>query len=80
MTEELLKDLNEHAGLNEKEANELVDYVSHNVQISVANLRLKFKWGFARSGRAMDQLEKHGIVSDYDGFIPRSVLINNKGL
>lgn len=75
MTEQLLKDLNEHAGLNEKEANELVEYVSHNVQISVANLRLKFRWGFARSGRAMDQLEKHGIVSNFDGTKPRTVLV-----
>lgn len=80
MTKELLNDLQEHAGLTETEAIAVYDYVSHQAQISGANLQLKFKIGYNKADKILEQLEKHGVVSDYDGFIPRSVLINKKGL
>lgn len=78
MTEQLLKDLNEHAGLTEADAIAVYDYVSHQAQISGANLQLKFKLGYNKAGKILKQLEKHNVVSDYDGFIPRTVLINKK--
>lgn len=80
MTEELKKDLQENAGLTEADAIAVYDYVSHQAQISGANLQLKFKLGYNKAGTILEQLEKHGVVSDYDGFIPRSVLINKKGI
>lgn len=80
MTKELLNDLQENAGLTEADAIAVYDYVSHQTQISGANLQLKFKLGYNKAGTILEQLEKHGVVSDYDGFIPRSVLINKKGL
>lgn len=80
MTKKLLKDLQENAGLTETDAIAVYDYVSHQTQISGANLQLKFKLGYNKAGRILEQLEKHNVVSDYDGFIPRSVLINKKSL
>ena len=80
MTKELLNDLQENAGLTEADAIAVYDYVSHQAQISGANLQLKFRLGYNKAGRILEQLEKHGIVSNYDGFIPRSVLINKKSL
>lgn len=80
MTEELKKDLQENAGLTETEAIAVYDYVSHQAQISGANLQLKFRLGYNKAGRILDQLEKHSVVSDYDGYMPRSVLINKKCL
>lgn len=80
MTEELKKDLQENAGLTEADAIAVYDYVSHQAQISGANLQLKFKIGYNKADKILEQLEKHGVVSDYDGFIPRSVLINKKGI
>lgn len=78
MTEELKNALLQKVGLNEKEAIELVDFVSHHTQISAANLQLKFIWGYNKAGRAIDQLEKHGLVSAFDGSKPRTVLIPKK--
>lgn len=79
MTKELLNDLQENTGLTEADAIAVYDYVSHQAQISGANLQLKFKLGYNKAGKILEQLEKHNVVSDYDGFIPRSVLINKKG-
>jgi len=80
MTEELKKDLQENAGLTEADAIAVYDYVSHQAQISGANLQLKFKLGYNKAGKILEQLEKHNVVSDYDGFIPRRVLIHKKSL
>ena len=45
---------------------------------SASMLQRKFKIGYARAGRIIDQMEERGIVSGYDGSKPRQVLISKE--
>lgn len=46
-------------------------------QASVSTLQRKMRIGYARAGRLMDLLEKHGVVGPADGSKPRKILIPN---
>ncbi len=46
-------------------------------QASVSTLQRKLKIGYARAGRLMDLLEKHGVVGAPDGSKPRKILVPN---
>ncbi len=56
-----------------KEAARLV--VRHNLA-SVSLLQRRFKIGYARAGRIVDQLERAGIVGPYEGSKAREVLVD----
>ena len=45
-------------------------------QASASMLQRKFKIGYSRAGRIVDQMEERGIISGYDGSKPRKVLIS----
>ena len=45
-------------------------------QASASMIQRKFKVGYARAGRIIDQMEERGIVSGYDGSKPRQTLIS----
>ena len=47
-------------------------------QISASMLQRKFKVGYARAGRIIDQMEDRGIISGYQGSKPRQVLISKE--
>lgn len=46
-------------------------------QGSVALIQRRFKVGYARAGRILDQLERTGIVGQFDGSKPREVLVKD---
>ena len=47
-------------------------------QISPSMIQRKFKLGYARAGRIIDQMEERGIISGYQGSKPRQVLITKE--
>ena len=47
-------------------------------QASASMIQRKFKVGYARAGRIIDQMEERGIVSGYDGSKPRQTLISKE--
>ncbi len=44
-------------------------------QASASYIQRKFKVGYARAGRIIDQMEERGIISGYEGSKPRKVLM-----
>ena len=47
-------------------------------QISASMLQRKFKVGYNRAGRIVDQMEERGIISGHQGSKPRQVLISKE--
>lgn len=56
--------------------NEAIDEVISTGMVSIPFIQQRFKIGYARAGRIMDQLEERGIISGYNADKPRKVLIN----
>lgn len=50
-----------------------------NEQVSVSMLQRRFRIGYARAGRIVDEMEELGIVSPADGSKPRNVLMTWEG-
>ena len=44
-------------------------------QASTSFIQRRFKVGYARAGRIIDQMEARGIISGYEGSKPRRILI-----
>ena len=55
---------------------EIKSYVIMSGEASTSNLQRKYKLGYNRAGRIMDQLEAEGIVGPSQGGKARSVLVN----
>jgi len=49
-------------------------------QASVSLIQRKFKVGYARAARIIDQMEARGIVGPFEGSKPRQVLITKQQL
>ena len=54
---------------------EAMDVVVETGQASTSFIQRRFKVGYARAGRIIDQLEERGIISGYQGSKPRQVLM-----
>ena len=57
---------------------EAIDLVVDMGQASVSFIQRKFKVGYARAGRIIDQMAERGIISGYEGSKPRRVLISKQ--
>ena len=57
---------------------EAIEEVIRNQTASTSLIQRKFKVGYARAGRILDQLEELGIVSEFQGIKPRDVLISKE--
>lgn len=55
-----------------------IDLVMDMGQASASMLQRKFKIGYSRAGRIVDQMEARGLISGYDGSKPRQVLISKE--
>ena len=58
--------------------NEAIDTVIGIGQASTSLIQRKFKVGYARAGRIIDQMEARGVISGYAGSKPREVLISKE--
>ena len=56
--------------------NEAIDLVVDMGQASASMLQRRFKIGYSRAGRIVDQMEARGLISGYEGSKPRQVLIS----
>ena len=52
-----------------------IDVIMDMGQASASAIQRKFKVGYARAGRIIDQMEARGIISGYEGSKPRKVLM-----
>ena len=57
-----------------------IDMVVEQGQASTSFIQRRFKVGYARAGRIIDQMEERGIISGYQGSKPREVLITKEQL
>lgn len=55
---------------------EITDFAIENKQISTSLVQRRFRIGYNRASRIIDQMEEMGIVSESDGAKPRRVLIS----
>ncbi len=58
--------------------NEAMDLVVSMGQASASMLQRRFKIGYARAGRIIDQMEERGLISGYEGSKPRKLLITKE--
>lgn len=80
----------ENSNINEKDMNEendddtddllmeAIETVVETGQASTSFIQRRFKVGYARAGRIMDQMEARGIISGYEGSKPRQVLMTKE--
>ena len=54
--------------------NDAIDVVVETGQASTSFIQRRFKVGYARAGRIIDQMEEKGVISGYQGSKPREVL------
>ncbi len=57
-----------------------IEMVVNDGQASASYIQRKFKVGYARAARIIDQLEERGIVSGHEGSKPRKVLVTKEEL
>lgn len=55
---------------------EVTDEIIKTGQASTSFIQRRFKIGYARAGRIMNQLEERGIISGYNGSLTRNVLMS----
>ena len=54
---------------------EAIEVVVETGQASTSFIQRRFKVGYARAGRIIDQMEERGVISGYQGSKPRQVLM-----
>ena len=54
---------------------EVLEFISHEETTSISGLQRRFRIGYSRAGRIIDDLEAMGAVSAQDGSKPRQVLV-----
>ena len=71
---------NQEAAIDENSGDELIEeaikVVVEYQQASTSFIQRKFRVGFNRASRIMDELEERGIISEKDGSRPRQVLVS----
>lgn len=55
-----------------------VQFVIERQTASVSMLQRKFRIGYTRAARLIDEMEERGIVGPYEGSRPRTVLVSNQ--
>jgi len=57
---------------------EAIEVAVETRQASTSFIQRRFKVGYARAGRIIDQMEERGIISGYQGSKPREVLMTKE--
>ncbi len=68
----------ENPGDNDELLNQAIDMVVEAGQASVSLVQRKFKVGYSRAARIIDQMEARNIVGRFEGSKPRQVLISKQ--
>jgi len=68
----------EDPGDNDPLLNDVINMVVEIGQASTSLIQRRFKVGYARAARIIDQMEERGIISGFDGTKPRQVLISKE--
>ena len=55
-----------------------IEVVVETGQASTSFIQRRFKVGYARAGRIIDQMEERGIISGFQGSKPREVLMSKE--
>ena len=58
--------------------NDAIETVIETKQASTSFIQRRFKVGYARAGRIIDQMEERGVISGYQGSKPREVLMTKE--
>jgi S-DNA-T family DNA segregation ATPase FtsK/SpoIIIE len=67
-----------NSGDNDELLNQAIDMVVDAGQASVSLVQRKFKVGYSRAARIIDQMEARNIVGRFEGSKPRQVLITKQ--
>ena len=67
-------------GDNDELLPKAIEMVVESGQASVSLIQRKFKVGYSRAARIMDQMEERGVVGKYEGSKPRQVLMTRQQL
>ena len=65
------------AGVEDELYHEAVQFVIERQTASVSMLQRKFRIGYTRAARLIDEMEARNIVGPYEGSRPRKVLVSN---
>ena len=68
----------EDPGDNDPLLNDVISMVVEIGQASTSLIQRRFKVGYARAARIIDQMEERGIITGFDGTKPRQVLISKE--
>jgi len=80
---EIMEEIEKTPTTNEKVdefLEQVVEMVVNDGQASASYIQRKFKVGYSRAARIIDQLEERGIVGGHEGSKPRKVLITKEEL
>ncbi len=69
------QDLSAENASDDEYYEEAVDLISDQETVSISQLQRKFRIGYNRAARLIDDLEANGLVSAQDGSKPRQILI-----
>ena len=72
------KDMEDEEDDVDEYLNDAIESVIEIGQASTSFIQRKFKVGYARAGRIIDQMEARGIISGYEGSKPRKVLMSKE--
>ncbi len=75
--EKVTKSDEEDEGVDEL-LDEAIEMCIETGQASTSFIQRRFKVGYARAGRIIDQMEERGIISGYQGSKPREVLMSKE--
>ncbi len=85
--EEIIDNINENQPAEDEDAgaddsddllDQAIEALIDSGQASVSFVQRRFKVGYARAGRIIDQMAERGIISGYEGSKPRRVLITRE--
>ncbi|MCL2384114.1 MAG: DNA translocase FtsK [Oscillospiraceae bacterium] len=74
------KDMDEEGDDIDPFLGDAIEMAVETGQASASFIQRRFKVGYARAGRIIDQMEARGIISGYEGSKPRKVLITKEQL
>ncbi|MBN2795868.1 MAG: DNA translocase FtsK [Clostridia bacterium] len=85
--EDLLENVSNHVPTSESNDDESDEYMAAAIELvvdmeqaSISMLQRKFKIGYNRAARLIDEMEERGVVGPSQGSKPRTVLINRSDL